>query len=160
MTPTSATGARRRAERGFSLVEVMVALAILGLLTGAVLMTLPDDGPRLSDQAARLAARLEHAREEALARNRPVEVAFDAAGYRFREQRRGAWASLDEGPFEPQAWPEGLAVAVEAADGRSAVRFDSTGAAEPAVIRLSNKARAVRVVVDAQGETQVHAHAR
>lgn len=160
MTPTSATGARPAHARGFSLVEVMVALAILGLLTGTVLMTLPQDGPRLSDQAERLAARLEHAREEALATNRPVEVAFDALGYRFRAQRRGAWTSLDEGPFEPQVWPEGLAVTVEAADGRSAVRFDSTGAAEPAVIRLASKSRAVRVAVDAQGETQVHADAR
>lgn len=160
MTPTSATGARPASERGFSLVEVMVALAILGLLTGAVLMTLPADGPRLADEAERLAARLEHAREEALAKNRPVEVAFVANGYRFREQRRGAWEPLDGGPFEPQTWPEGLAVAVEAADGRQAVRFDTTGAAEPATIRLSNRTRAVRVAVDAQGETQVHADAR
>jgi general secretion pathway protein H len=135
---------------------MMVALAILGLLTGAVLITLPDEGPRLSDQAERLAGRLEHAREEALAVNRPVEVTLDAEGYRFRELRRGAWTALDDGPFEPGQWPQGLGVATETADGRSAVRFDTTGAAEPAVVRLSNRARTVRVVVDAQGEVQVH----
>ena len=139
---------------------MMVALAVLGLLTGAILMTLPDPGPRLSDEAERLAARLEHAREEALATNRPVEVAIAPDGYRFRVLRKGAWTALDEGPFAPGAWPEGLTVSVAAADGREAVRFDVTGAAGPAEIRLSNGTRSVRVVVDAAGESQIHAGAR
>jgi len=152
---TSATGPRDRAERGFTLVEVMVALAILGLLTGAVLMTLPEPGLRLSDEADRLAARLTHAREAALTNARSVEVRIDADGFAFREQRGGQWRELDHGPFRAAAWPEGLQVAVESADGRSAVRFDPTGAAEPAVVRLSSRSRSIRVVVDGQGEVQV-----
>jgi general secretion pathway protein H len=146
-------------ERGFSLVEMMVALAILGLLTGAILMTLPPQGPRASDEAEALAARLEHAREAALTANRSVEVTLEADGLGFREQRRGQWVPLAEGPFKPRPWPQGLAVAVES-DGGRAVRFDSTGAAEPATVRLSNGRSTTRVVVDAQGEVQVHDAAR
>lgn len=137
----------------------MVALAILGLLTGAILMTLPPRGPRVSDEAEALAARLEHAREAALTANRPLEVTLEADGVAFREQRRGEWVPLTEGPFKPRPWPEGLSVAVDS-DGRRAVRFDSTGAAEPATVRLTDGRRTTRVVVDAQGEVQVRDGAR
>ncbi|WP_374467846.1 GspH/FimT family pseudopilin [Phenylobacterium sp.] len=156
MRPTSATGpSRAPAERGFTLVEVMVALLVMALLTSAVLLTVPDPGPRLADEAERLAGRLAHAREAALTANRPVEMVIDAEGYAFREQRRGVWVPLDDGPFARKAWPEGLQVAVESAEGRSAVRFDSTGGADPATVRLANRRGAVRLSVDAQGEVRV-----
>lgn len=158
MTPISAIG---RSERGFTLVEVMVGLLVVGLLTGAVLMTLPPPGPRLADEAERLAGRLAQAREEALATNRPVEVALDTDGYGFRVLRLGAWTSLsDEPAFRRVRWPDGLTARVETADGRDAVRFDSTGAAEPAVVRLATAERRVAVSVDAQGEVRVDDRAK
>jgi type II secretion system protein H len=164
MTPTSATGASDPAgivpERGFTLVEVMVALLVMALLTSAVLLATPDPGPRLGDEAERLAGRLAHARQAALSANRTVEMTLGAKGYAFREQRRGAWVALDDGPFEARAWPEGLAVAVEGADGRNAVRFDSTGGADPAVVRLAGRRGSASVSVDAQGEVRVDAGAR
>ncbi|MCR5881094.1 GspH/FimT family pseudopilin [Phenylobacterium sp. J367] len=135
----------------------MVAMLVMALLTAAILLTVPDREPRLSDEAERLAGRLTHAREAALTANRPVEMAFDGQGWSFREQRRGAWTALDGGPFRPGHWPEGLTVAVDSADGRTAVRFDSTGAAEPAAIRLANRRSNLSVVVDAQGEVRVDA---
>jgi len=161
MTPTSATGASSpAAERGFTLVEVMVAVLVMALLASAVLLTTPDPGPRLADEAERLAARLMHAREAALTANRPVEMALDAQGYAFREQRRGRWTPLEDGPFQPKRWPEGLAVSVEAGEGRSAVRFDSTGAAEPVTVRLANRIDTVALTVDAQGEVRIDDRAR
>jgi general secretion pathway protein H len=153
--PTSATGAERGGEAGFTLVEVLVALVVMALLTGAVLMTLPGEGPRLAAEAERLAARLDHARDEALTGARPVEVALTDAGYALRAQRKGRWEPLDDGVLEPVAWPEGLTASVESADGRSAVRFDPTGAAEAAVITLSSGERRTRVTVDPQGEVRI-----
>jgi general secretion pathway protein H len=138
-------------------VEVMVALLAMALLTSAVLLSLPDAAPRPGDEAERLAGRLGHARETALTTNRSVEMTLAKEGYAFREQRRGVWVPLADGPFAPAAWPEGLTVAVDGADGRSAVRFDSTGAAEPATVRLTSPAGAAALVVDAQGEVRIDA---
>ena len=51
MTPTSPTGADRLRRAGFTLVEVMVVTALIGLAAGAVVMTLPDPRPPVGQQA-------------------------------------------------------------------------------------------------------------
>lgn len=164
---TSATGAeagpllplrgRKSAERGFTLVELLVAIAILGLLTSVIVLSLPESGGRLADEADALALRLRRAQEEAILTNRTVEVAVSPRGYAFRVQRAGAWAPLQDGPFEPVAFGEGVSAAVSGAEGRSAVRFDPTGVAEPAQVRLSKGTRAVAVSVDGQGQVSIDA---
>jgi len=101
--------------------------------------------------------RLRRAQEEAILTNRTVEVAVSPRGYAFRVQRAGAWAPLQDGPFEPVAFGEGVSAAVSGAEGRSAVRFDPTGVAEPAQVRLSKGTRAVAVSVDGQGQVSIDA---
>ncbi len=146
-------------ERGFTLVELLVAIAILGLLTSVIVLNLPESGGRLADEADALAGRLRRAQEEAILTNRSVEVALSPAGYGFRVQRAGAWTPLQDGPFEARRWGEGVVAEVRGPDGRSAVRFDPTGAAEPAQVRLHKGRRAVAVSVDGQGQVSIHAPA-
>jgi len=154
--PISATGARRRRDAGFTLVEVMVALFVMGLAAGAILLNLPPPGPRLSDEAERLAARLRNAQQEAVLTNRDVEVVITPQGCGFRVRRQGRWTPLDTGAFESRPWAEGLSVRVQGGEGVEAVRFDSTGGAEPAAIRLSAGGRSVGVAVDPQGHVRIH----
>jgi len=153
--PISATGTRRAREAGFTLVEVMVTLLLLGLVTGVALLTLPSGGARLTREAEQLAARIKHAQREAMLTNRSVEVVVASGDSRFRVRRSGRWQPLEEGPFRPRPWPEGVTAAL-AETGRHGVRFDPSGAADPAVIRLSAEERTMEVRVDAQGRVTVH----
>ncbi|HAJ03426.1 MAG TPA: type II secretion system protein GspH, partial [Brevundimonas sp.] len=54
MTPTSATGRADHARRaGFTFVEMMVTVAVIGLAATAVVLAAPDPTPRLPVEAER-----------------------------------------------------------------------------------------------------------
>lgn len=76
---------RRKREAGITLVEVLVVLAIVGLMTGASVIGLGvlGRGDRPEAEARRLAQRLDLAADEVLVTSRPLALLWDARGYRF-----------------------------------------------------------------------------
>ena len=76
---TSATGTAE----GFTLVELMVVLVIVGLVSAAVVLAMPDPRGALRGEALRLAARADAARERAMMDNRPVALVIRDQGYGF-----------------------------------------------------------------------------
>jgi len=154
MTPTSATGSpdRRARRAGFTLVELLMTVAIIGLAAGAVVLSVPDRRPSVAEDAERFAARLVRAREEAVLTNRPVAVETTTAGYGFSVFDGADWSPLTDGPFGPEPWSEGMAVS-PAEPAR--LVFDPTGVAEPAMLTLSREGRAVRIAVDGAGEVTI-----
>ena len=135
---------------GFTLVELMMTLVVIGLAAGAVVLSMPDPRPAAGEAAERFAARLVRAREEAILTNRLVSVTTDPQGYAFARFDGDAWTPLD-GPFARQAWGED----VRAPRRPVRIVFDAAGGAEPAVVELSREGQAVSVCVDAAGEVTV-----
>jgi len=146
------TGARVRAANraGFTLVELLMVVAIIGLAAGAAVLSVPDPRPSVSGDAERFAARLSRAREEAILSNRPVAVDATAVGYGFMVFDGAAWSALDEGPFRPETWTAGTTVASSGVPVR--IVFDPTGVADPGALTLTRERHSRTVVVDGAGE--------
>jgi len=101
------------ASRGFTLLEVLVVLLIMGLLVGLIsARLLPDDRARLGVEAERLARLLALAGEEARIGGDAVAWTAEAAGYRFwRQDAAAGWRELeDRDLLRPRTLPAGMAV--------------------------------------------------
>jgi general secretion pathway protein H len=151
MTPTSATGDKAR--QGFTLVELLMVVAIIGLAAGAVVLTLPDPKPAVAAEAEQFAARLVRAREEAILTNRSVAVEATTQGYAFSAFDGLKWAPLSDGPFDAEVWAEGSTVSP--AEPAVRVVFDPSGVADPARLTLAREGRSRTVSVDGAGEVRV-----
>lgn len=150
MTPTSATGPcnppAARTRQGFTLVELLVVIAVIGVAATAVVLSAPDPRPTAAREAERFAARLTLAREEAILTNRAVAVRLSPDGYRFEAYDGQGWTVLS-GALKPQPWPEGMTGPVQ-----DRLMFDATGLADPVRWHLVRQEQGAWVSVDGAGE--------
>jgi general secretion pathway protein H len=128
-------------ENGFTLIELMVVIAILGLMSAAVIFNIPDSRGSLVDEAERFAARVVALRDEAVITSRETRVRITPTGYNFERRRRGEWAAIEEKPLRPANWDEGTKASV------GEIVFDTTGLANEAQRILISRDDA-RVAVD------------
>jgi general secretion pathway protein H len=145
------TPLRRSAENGFTLVELMVVLVIIGLMSAAVVLAIPDPRGGLVSEAETFAARVRAAQERAIMDNRSVALRLTPAGYSFEWSVRGEWQPIGQRPFGAAKWVEGTGV--EAASDR--IVFDSTGFADPLDVTLQRGEDRVGVSVSEGGEVRV-----
>ncbi len=129
------TGARDH-EAGYTLVELLVVLAIIGLLATAAMPLLPSTGPGLHARVAarELADTLVRARQQAIARNATIAVAFDPRAGRYGIRPGGDVLRL----------PQGVALAVRSPDADE-IDFYADGSTSGGTVTL-RAAKAKRIV--------------
>jgi general secretion pathway protein H len=87
--------ARAPAHGGFTLVEIMVVMVIIGITLGLVsLNAIPSPRQDLQDEARRLSLLLQLARDEAIVRNRPVAFEATPERYHFLVRNETSWVPI------------------------------------------------------------------
>ena len=138
----------RRNEAGFTLVELMVVLVIIGLAAAAVMLALPEAGGSLAGEADRFAARARAARDSAILESRAVALQVGRGGYEVARREGGVWRTEAHYDWAQRTVPD------VGGSPEASVRFDSTGFAEPARVTLRRGEE--RMAIDIAGDGGVH----
>lgn len=161
--PTSATGHNRA---GFTLVELLVAMAVIGLATAVAVITWPREDGAARQTAERLAARIKMASHQSVLTGKPHGLSLAAGGAVFMQRDRAGWrlVSAAEQPRSMQ-WPSGIAVALErpaapeadrGGDGVDArapmVVFDPLGGSDVFAVSVSAPGRRYLITAGADGQ--------
>ena len=147
---------------GFTLLEMLVVLLILGMLAGMVsIIAQPDDRALLRVEAERLARLMDLAVAESGLTGRPIGWTADAAGYRFwRFRAESGWAEVrDSDLLRARSLPQGMTIAslrVENGQPRNALRleFSPYTPPPPFVIEMSLGAERYGVAGSPMGEVR------
>lgn len=140
---------------GFTLVELMVVLLIIGLMASAVVFSFPGGSSALEEDAQRFAARTAALRDNAILQSRPMAVQVTPSGYSFLERRKGSWSVLEDKPFVSTNWSSRVTAAT-GETGPMMISFESTGLpSEQAELVLQREEQSRRIVIAPMGDVKL-----
>ena len=126
----------RRSQTGFTLVEILVVVLIIGIIASSAILSvsLAGNDREMRSEAQRLISLLELARDEALMQGRELGVEFVAAGYRFVEYDPFAqrWAEVPgDDLLRERALPDGYRLDLYLDDLRVSLDTEPRRIADP-----------------------------
>ena len=165
----AAAGARAasRASRhaGFTLLEILVVVLIIGILTAGMLLSLNFAGKdsQLETESKRLLSLMNYARDQAELQTRDFGIYFGQHGYEFvvYDVRTGAWRTVDEDDaLRERTMPSGLDFKL-VVDARPIVLDENMKEPPPTPAAQSDSDVDVRFHIDStQGRSAIRARCR
>jgi general secretion pathway protein H len=149
--------------RGFTLIEMLVVLMIIGLFVGLVsTITQPDDRATLKLEAERLAQLLDFAATEARLTGKSIAWTADESGYRFwRAGDDAVWTEIrDSDLLRQRTLPQDVAVSgfrVENMRPQGGMRLEFTPQGSPLAFTIGMSLGAQRYAITGSpvGEVRV-----
>lgn len=158
---------RSNAHPGFTLVEILVVIAVIAIASTIVIVNLERDDRRMGlREASRLAGALEHAASLAQWQGETLGISAEGNGYRF--WRRGAddrWAALSgDDVLAARVLPAPFTVAAATFAGApvaadAVLPFRPSGRNEPYTLLLASPEWTLIVAADPLNRVQVAAQA-
>ncbi|WP_153111863.1 GspH/FimT family pseudopilin [Propionivibrio limicola] len=151
-------------EQGFTLIEILVACAIMAITLGVAMVKLePSDSQRLNSAGESLLGRLEAARDEAVVGGRNVAFSSDGQGYQFwaADAERNAWVALpDNDTVASGRLAPGVSLSAIRVNGSprplgERLVFSSSGLAESFSLTLSSGNASLDIEADALGRLEI-----
>lgn len=153
---------KRSRHAGFTLLETMVVVALIGIVVAMVSVKLGNrhDG-ELRSEADALAARLALAQDEAVVTGTRLAWRGEARGYRFLRPGPDAWEALDrDDALRPRQLRGGVRLAAVERPGRTdgddaTIVFRASGLGEPFRVLLEDGAKRALIESDGMGAPRV-----
>lgn len=134
-------------ERGYTLIELLITIAIIGIAAGVVSLSLGGtESRKLAEEADRLAALFRIAAGDARTGGRALVWEADRSGYRFRALVPDETMPLPEELARERRWP----VEVREVE-RHEIVFSREPLREPAIVAIATKDGVLRLELDARG---------
>lgn len=138
------------AQRGMTLIEILVVLAIIAITASVTILSIGSDGGvRGRVEAKRLEARLQLAADQMMVGDRPVAMTVTADGYGFveRDGRSGQWRPFDDPVLGDRfALPEGMRLRNTRED--AILQLGADGAGRPFTLILEAQERRWTIAFD------------
>lgn len=156
----------RYQSRGFTLLELLVSLVLIGIILSMAVFTLGDGGQsrRIHEEAKRFHMLLQMAQEEAILNNREIVLQIDQHGYRFSMLVKNKLVSLTDEVFRAREFANYIQPELEFDEQAIVLQQDddeqqdiriyilSSGELTPFTIRFPADDKSYQIKANIQGE--------
>lgn len=147
-------------QSGFTLVEILVTLLILGLMTGIVAFNLPKAKDPRSVYAHSLCSQIKQLAELALVSQAPHGIRINEEELQFVQFNAEQWRVIGAAGFPVGEWElrlAGRAVDLDAAKQLDVplIRYDITGLATPFTLRLGDNFSSLSLIGEMDGSVSI-----